>query len=260
MQDITVIGAAVFGLLVGSFLNVVIWRVPRGESLVRPSSHCPSCDSPISPRDNVPVLSWLLLRGRCRRCHARIDSRYPLVELATAALFAGMAMRFGAHGPLPAFLYFAAVGLALALIDLDVHRLPNSLTLPSYVVGVVLLGFAALVGHAPFSFVRALAGMATMFCAYFLLVLAKPGGMGWGDVKLSGVLGLYLGFLGWGAVAVGAFTAFVIGGVVGLALIVSKRAGRKTKIPFGPYMVAGALIAVFAGGPLVHWYVHLTIG
>jgi len=260
MQDATVVGAAVFGLLVGSFLNVVIWRLPRGESLVRPPSHCPSCDNPVSPRDNVPVLSWLLLRGRCRRCNARISLRYPLVELATAALFAGMAIRFGPNAALPAFLYLAAVGLALALIDLDVHRLPNALTLPSYVAGVVLLGFAALVEHAPSTLVRALAGMAVMYCAYFLLVLAKPGGMGWGDVKLSGVLGLYLGFLGWGAVAVGAFTAFLIGGVVGLALIASKHAGRKTKIPFGPYMVAGALIAVFASGPLVHWYVHLTIG
>jgi leader peptidase (prepilin peptidase)/N-methyltransferase len=260
VQDATVAGAAVLGLLVGSFLNVVVWRLPRGESLVRPSSHCTSCDDPVSPRDNVPVLSWLLLRGRCRRCNARISPRYPLVELATAVLFAGMAMRFGPHAALPAFLYLAAVGLALALIDLDVHRLPNALTLPSYVVGIVLLGLAALAEHAPSTFLRALAGMAVMYCAYFLLVLAKPGGMGWGDVKLSGVLGLYLGFLGWGAVAVGAFAAFLIGGGVGLALIASKRAGRKTKIPFGPYMVAGALIAVFAGSPLVHWYVHLTIG
>lgn len=171
-----------------------------------------------------------------------------------------MALRFGPHAALPAFVYLAAIGLALALIDLDVHRLPNALTLPSYIVGIVLLGVAAFVGHSPASFVRALAGMVAMYCFYFLLVMVKPGGMGWGDVKLSGVLGLYLGYLGWGELAVGAFSAFLLGGVVGIALMVSGHAGRKAKIPFGPYMVAGALVAVFVGHSLAHWYVHTTIG
>src|SRR4051794_8049563 len=117
--------AAVFGLIVGSFLNVVVWRVPRGESIVSPPSHCPRCDTPIAPRDNVPVVSWLLLRGKCRHCGEPISARYPLVELLTGAVFAGLAARVGLHWVLPAFLYFGAICVALALIDLDHKRLPN---------------------------------------------------------------------------------------------------------------------------------------
>jgi leader peptidase (prepilin peptidase)/N-methyltransferase len=255
-----VAGVAILGLLVGSFLNVVIWRVPRGESIVRPPSHCPACDRPIAPRDNVPVLSWLLLHGRCRACAEPISARYPLVELVTAGLFAAVALRFGAHLELLAFLYLAAIGVALALIDLDVHRLPNALTLPSYPVGAVLLTGAALVRHQPHLLLRAAIGMAALYLFYFLLVLIKPGGMGWGDVKLSGVLGMYLGYLGWGTLAVGAFLAFLIGGLVGVALMLAGRAGRKSKIPFGPYMVVGALVAVFVGNQLAHWYTHVTFG
>jgi len=260
MQGLTVGAAAFFGLLVGSFLNVVIWRVPRGQSVVRPPSHCPTCDARIAARDNVPVFSWLALRGRCRACRARISARYPFVEACTAALFAAMALRFGPHLSLVAYLYLGAVGLALALIDLDVRRLPNALTLPSYVVGAVLLAAVAAVDDAPFSVVRGLVGMAAMYCFYFALVVVKPGAMGWGDVKLSGVLGLYLGFLGWAELVVGAFAAFLLGGLVGIGLLLSGSGGRKTKIPFGPYMVVGALVAVFAGRPIAHWYLGLTFG
>ena len=139
--------ASVLGLAIGSFLNVVIWRVPRGESVVSPPSACPSCGNPISPRDNVPVVSWLLLAGQCRHCHERISPRYPLVELGTAVLFGLTAWRFGLAWELPAFLYLAAITVALALIDIDVHRLPNSIVLPSYVVAGVLLTAAALLDH-----------------------------------------------------------------------------------------------------------------
>jgi leader peptidase (prepilin peptidase)/N-methyltransferase len=256
----TAVLAGILGLLVGSFLNVVIWRIPRGESVVRPPSHCPSCGQEISARDNIPLFSWLVLRGRCRNCQSHISVRYPLVEAANAALFAGLALRFGPHAILVAYLYLGAVGLALALIDLDVHRLPNSLTLPSYAVGAVLLTVAALVSHHPFDLLRAALGMAAMYAFYFLLVVIKPGGMGWGDVKLSGVLGLYLGFLGWGPLVVGTFLAFLLGGFAGVALMVAGRARRKSRIPFGPFMVAGALIAVFAGQHLAHAYLHATVG
>jgi len=253
-------GAGVLGLITGSFLNVVVWRVPRSEAVVRPPSHCPVCQHLIAPRDNVPVLGWLLLRGRCRHCAASISWRYPAVELATAALFVAMVMRFGLHPVLPAYLYLAAVGLALSLIDLDVRRLPNALTLPSYVVGIGLLGLASLARPGSGSFVRALIGMAVLYGFYLLLVFIKPGAMGWGDVKLAGVLGLYLGFLGWGTLVVGAFAAFLLGGVAGITLIVTSRAGRKARIPFGPFMIAGALLAVFAGHDIAHWYLHSTIG
>ncbi len=250
---------AVVGAVIGSFLNVVIWRVPRGESVVQPPSHCPACGRQVRGRDNVPVLSWLWLRGRCRDCHAPISVRYPLVEALTAGLFAGTAVRFGAAPELPAYLFLVAVGVALAGIDLDVRRLPNVLTYPSYPVSLALLGGAAAWQGDVGPFLRALAGMGALFAFYLVLVVVYPAGMGLGDVKLSGVLGLYLGWIGWGALAVGAFAGFALGAVVGAALLV-RGAGRKAKIPFGPFMIAGALIGVYWGVQLAAAYSDVTVG
>ena len=258
MTPTLVLACALVGLLIGSFLNVVVWRVPRGESVVSPPSACPECETPIRPRDNVPVAGWLLLKGRCRDCDTRISPRYPAVELATAVLFVVMAVRFGLDPVLPAYLYLAAVGLALALIDLDCKRLPDALTLPSYPVAVVLLGVAALAGSDSGSLLRALLGGAAMYGLYFALCFAYPAGMGFGDVKLAGVLGLYTGWLGWGAWAVGLFTGFLLGGVFGLALIAVKRGGRKTAVPFGPFMLAGTLLAILVGQDLAGAYLDAT--
>jgi leader peptidase (prepilin peptidase) / N-methyltransferase len=250
--------AALLGLLIGSFLNVVVHRVPRGESVVSPPSACPRCGTRISVRDNVPVLGWLLLRGRCRTCGVPISARYPLVEAGTALLFALVGLRFaGDPVVLPAYLYLAAVGLALALIDVDVRRLPNALTYPSYPVALLLLGAAALAGASSGSFLRALAGGAVALVLYLALVLAYPAGMGLGDVKLSGVLGLYLGWLGWGELALGLFLGFLLGGVFGVGLMLAGRGGRKSKVPFGPFMLLGALLAVLVGRPLVDAYLRL---
>lgn len=249
---------AVFGLLIGSFLNVVVWRVPRGESIVAPPSHCPSCDALIAPRDNLPVLSWLVLRGRCRRCGSRISVRYPLVEAGTAGLFVLMVWRFGATPQLPGYLYLMAVGLALALIDVDVKRLPNALTLPSYPVGLAALGAAAWAEGTPDRYIRSLIGMGALFGFYLLLVLVYPAGMGLGDVKLSGVLGLYLGWVSYGALAVGAFLAFLVGGVAGIAVMAVGGGGRKTRIPFGPFMLVGALLGVLVGQSIASGYADLT--
>jgi leader peptidase (prepilin peptidase)/N-methyltransferase len=249
-----------FGLLIGSFLNVVVHRVPAGLSVVSPPSACPACGNAIRPRDNVPVAGWLLLKGRCRDCAEPISPRYPLVELGCGVLFAVMALKFGLDPVLPAYLYLAAVGLALALIDLDCKRLPDALTLPSYPVGAVLLGIAALTGSDSGSWIRALIAGAAMFAVYFLLCLAYPAGMGFGDVKLSGVLGLYLGWLGWGTLAVGLFLGFLLGGVFGIALIAVKKGGRKTAVPFGPFMLGGALIAILVGERLADAYLGVTIG
>lgn len=252
-----VVLCALVGLVVGSFLNVVVWRVPRGESVVRPASHCPGCAQPVRPRDNVPLLSFVLLGGRCRDCRARISARYPLVELLTAALFAGLAVRFGAHPALPAFLYLAAVSVALALIDLDVQRLPNVIVLPSYLVGAVLLALAALGQAAPADFLRAVEGMAACYVGYYLVALAYPAGMGFGDVKLAGVIGLYLGFLGWGPLAVGIFGGVLLGGLFSIGLL-ALGAGRKTAVPYGPFLLAGCFLGVFAGGPLADAYLRLS--
>lgn len=250
-----VLPVALLGLVIGSFVNVVAWRVPRGESVVRPPSACVACGTRVQSRDNVPVVSWLLLRGRCRTCSATISRRYPLVELGTAALFAAMALELGWDPVLPAYLYLAAVGMALALIDLDCKRLPDALTLPSYPAAVVLLAVAALLGSDSGEIGRALLGGAAMYALYFALCFAYPAGMGFGDVKLAGVLGLYTAWLGWGAWAVGLFAGFLLGALFGIALMVVGRGGRKTAVPFGPFMLLGVLVAVVAGPELAQAYV-----
>jgi len=248
------------GLLVGSFLNVVIWRVPRGESVVRPASRCPGCGGALRLVDNVPVVSWLLLRGRCRSCAAAIPARYPLVEVSTAVLFALVGWRVGLTPELPAYLYLSGVGLALAVIDLDHRRLPDALTLPSYAVLTVLLGVASLVLGDGWALVRAGLGMAALYAFYFVVMLVQPRGMGFGDVKLAGVLGLALGWLGWGELVTGAFLGFLYGAGVSLLLLASRRATRKSLVPFGPFMVAGAITAVLVGDRLLAAYLGLTLG
>ena len=252
---------AVLGLAIGSFLNVVIYRVPRDESLLRPGSHCPRCDTPIRARHNVPLLGWLLLRGKCAACAAPISVRYPLVELGTAALFVAVTARFGLTPELPAYLYLAAIAVALTMIDLDVKRLPNAIVLPSYVVGALTLLPIVFVTGDWWAAARALIAMAALWLFYFALFFLYPGGggMGYGDVKLAGVLGLYLGWLGWSSVLIATFAGFLLGGLVGALLMALRRAGRKSAIAFGPYMLAGALLAIFLAGPIATWYGSLLL-
>ncbi|TCC60337.1 prepilin peptidase [Kribbella pittospori] len=254
MTPALVLIAGLLGLAVGSFLNLVVYRVPRGESVVSPPSHCPRCSRPVRGRHNVPVAGWLLLRGRCADCRLPISIRYPLVELATALLFAAVAWRFGASAALPAYLWFTGAGIALALIDLDVRRLPNAIVLPSYPVLVALLACAAAWEHDWWALGRAVIGAAALLGFYLLLVLAYPAGMGWGDVKLAGLTGFVLAYLSWPALLIGAFAAFVLGALTGIALIAGGRAERKSALPFGPFMVAGVLLAVFAAAPVADWY------
>ncbi len=252
-------GCGLVGIIIGSFLNVVIWRIPRGESIVSPPSACPECGQQIRPYDNIPVISWLVLRGRCRDCGNPISSRYPLVELGTGVLFAITAWRFGLSWDLPAFLYFAAIAVALAIIDLDVKRLPNVITLPSYVVAGLLLLLPAVLDGSWDTYLRAWLGAVALFIFYFLLAFIYPAGMGFGDVKLAGVIGLYLGWLGWGSLMVGAFLGFLLGALIGIAMMVGGKAGRKTAIPFGPFMLAGALIAVIWGQTLADLYADAVL-
>lgn len=259
-MPLALLAIALIGLLIGSFLNVVIHRVPRGESVVHPRSRCPGCENEIAPRDNIPVISWLLLRGKCRHCGTSISVRYPLVEAGTALTFVVMTLAIGINAQLPAYLYLAAVGVALAMIDLDVKRLPNALTLPSYGVGLVLLAVASFVDDDWDALVRGALGMAALFGFYFLLALIYPSGMGFGDVKLAGVLGLYLAYQSWGVLLVGGFLGFALGAFVGGGLMVAKRAGRKTKVPFGPFMLAGTLLGLLVGQQIWDWYIGVTAG
>lgn len=254
------------GLVIGSFLNVVIARVPAGRSLLTPSA-CPACGERIRPRDNVPLASWIVLRGRCRACDARISVRYPLIELATAVAFALVAVAaapalVAASGTdlaarileLVAYLAFAAIGIALVAIDLDVRRLPNPLVLGSLATGAVLLGAAAILGGDLASGARAAAGAGLAFALYFVIELASRGGLGMGDVKLAATVGLHTAYLGWGQLAVGVFAGFALGGVVGLLLLATRRATRRTAIPFGPWILAGAWLGIVVGQQVAAWY------
>jgi leader peptidase (prepilin peptidase)/N-methyltransferase len=245
------------GLAIGSFLNVVIYRVPRGESLVRPGSRCPSCGTEIRPWHNVPVVGWLVLRGRCAACGARISARYPVVEAGCAALFVLVAWRLwdlSLASAIPAYLYFTAVGLALAVIDLEHRRLPTVIVAPSYPVLAVLLGASALWQSDGWSFVRAVLGSAALFAFFFALAFIYPAGMGFGDVRLAGLVGGVLGYLSWSYWVIGSFAGFFLGALVGVVLIALRRGGRRTAVPFGPFMVAGALLALFVAAPLANWY------
>lgn len=254
MTGLLVAACALFGLAVGSFLNVVIWRVPRGESVVRPPSHCPACDAQIAPRDNVPVLSWVLLRGRCRACGAPISARYPLVELGTAALWVAMALRFGLAWELPAYLVLVSALLALSMIDLDTFLLPNKIVYPLCFVLVALLGGAAGLDGTPDAYVRALLGGLAALGFFLVVHLIAPRGMGFGDVKLSLALGVALGWISWGTVFLGLFLGFLLGAVVGVVLIATKVASRRDHVPFGPFLAAGTVLAILVGAPILDLY------
>jgi len=262
---------ALLGLAVGSFLNVVIYRVPLRRSIAHPPSACPHCGHGIAWYDNIPVVSWLALRAKCRNCGAPISARYPLVELGTGLSFVAVGLVFlpdvvgsstlapllAALLALVAFLCLAAISIALAMIDLDTQTLPNRLVFPSYIVGAILLGGSAVLSGSYGALIVAAIGCAASFALYFLMALVYPGGMGFGDVKLAGVLGLFLGWLGWGELAVGSFAPFALGGLFAIALLIIKRAGRKSRIPFGPWMLIGAWVGIFVGRDLSGWYLGL---
>ncbi|MPY92965.1 MAG: prepilin peptidase [Acidimicrobiia bacterium] len=244
--------AAAFGLCLGSFVNVVAWRVPRGESVNRPPSHCPRCDHELSWWENVPVASWLALAGRCHSCDGRIPVRYPLVELAGAALCA----LAGLHGlaALPALAVGFTTLLALSLIDLDCRRVPNrvlavglALSVALFVAGAAATGDWAALG-------RAVAGGLVGAGLLGAVHLASPGGMGMGDVKLAALCVLLLGWGGLRLVFAGLFAAFLLGAVVGVGLLVAGRAGRRTAVPFAPFLAAGTVAVVTFGPALTGLY------
>lgn len=244
--------AALFGFAFGSFLTVVVDRVPNKESIVRPRSRCPGCGTPIAPRDNIPVLSYLLLRGRCRTCGMRIPVRYPLLELATAAAFAGTAAVWTSPYLIVLLCAFCAVMLAVAAIDLERRIIPNRITYPSFVAFAALIALGWGLGQALNPAGAAIGALA--YGGFFLVIaLIAPGGMGMGDVKLTGLIGLVLGALGLRYMAVAAGVAILLGGIAGLGALAAGR-GRKGAIPFGPSLAAGAIAAVLVGERLASWY------
>ncbi|MFZ4515167.1 MAG: prepilin peptidase [Acidimicrobiia bacterium] len=296
MFTFVLVVCGILGLAVGSFLNVVIWRVPHRdeaeptasepidaetlhahsdadvdvrdatrlerapeatprETIFRPPSYCPGCHTPIKPYDNIPVVSWLLLRARCRTCKTRIPIRYPMVELANAVLFVLVALVYWDRPELIAYLILAAGLLALSVIDIELKILPTRVVFPLGVMVALALGGAALWNRDWHPALRALGGGAAAYVVIrFIYEVTRGRGIGYGDVRLSFVLGMALGWLGWEYVVGGIFGGFFLGAVLGLLLLALRIVARRTPIPFGPFLAAGTMIFVLLGAPILDWY------
>ncbi len=237
----------VLGAVLGSFINVIIYRLPRKESLVRPPSHCPHCRTPIRPQDNIPLLSFLLLKGRCRHCGQPIGWRYPVVELAAAFLLPVLWIRYPPPLQFVPAALLALMLLAISFIDLEHQLVPNAISYPGITLGLLL---AIPQGR----FTDALFTAAGAGVLFLLIALVSRGGMGGGDIKLATMLGA---FLGWPLTGVAVFAAFVAGASVGVVLLMTRRRGRKDPIPFGPALAVGGVVALLAGREIVGWYLRL---
>ncbi len=254
LQILIALYVAVLGLIVGSYLNVVIYRLPRGISTVLPRSRCPGCGAAIRARDNVPVFSYLLLRGRCRSCGTKISWRYPLVEAATALLFVACLFRFGLTVEALVAVVFSCLMLALALIDYDHMILPDRITLPGIVLGLAVQPWIHWVGLVA-SVLGVLLGAGILLAvwgAWYLI--RKEEGMGLGDVKMLALIGA---FLGWKGVLVALFCGALAGSVVGIALMRWGSHDMRSKLPFGTFLALGGLIALFAGEAIAGFYARL---
>jgi leader peptidase (prepilin peptidase)/N-methyltransferase len=238
-----------FGLIIGSFCNVVIYRLPQGKSIVTPGSQCRSCGSPIRPWDNIPLLSYFLLRGRCRFCKEPISTRYPTIECISGMLFVLLYLKFGLSMTFFVYAFLTSALLIVALIDLDHRIIPNIITLPGMAVGVGLS-----MGVLPLAPLASLFGLMIGGAIFYLIALVSKGGMGGGDIKLIAMIGAFLGLQG------GLFTIFasaLLGSVVGLMLMLLGKRGRKDRVPFGPFLSFGAILFMLCGDGVIQWYLNL---
>lgn len=242
--------ALVLGLLIGSFLNVCIWRLPRRESVVTPRSRCPSCAAPIRAWDNIPVVSFLLLRGRCRACGAGISTRYPVIEAANGAAYVLIVWKFGVSWEAVIYAAFVSALLVVTMIDLDHQIIPDRITLPGIVVGLAVSYFL------PHGFLSGLIGLFAGGGLFYLIAVISRGGMGGGDIKLIAMIGT---FLGWQMALLTIFLAALSGSVVGIYLMAARGHGRKSKVPFGPFLSLGAIVALFVGVEMVQWYLDWSL-
>ncbi len=256
MFTVVVLACALGGLAVGSFLNVVIYRVPIGKSIVTPPSACPGCGAPVAPQDNIPVVSWLLLRRRCRNCRAPISARYPAVEALTAILFTLLAVRFGASWSLPAEIAFVGGLIALAAVDFERYLLPRAILYPTLAMVAVGLVAAAAVTDEWRRLGVAVLCAAGAFGFFFAIHFLRPAWLGFGDVRLAALLGLALGWMGPWYLVIGFMIANLVGAAVGIGLILAGKATRSTALPYGVFLAAGAILALLVGGPIISWYSH----
>ncbi|HTV11216.1 MAG TPA: prepilin peptidase [Acidimicrobiales bacterium] len=250
----------VIGLIVGSFANVVIYRVPEGRSIVRPGSSCPQCGARVRPGDNVPVLSWFLLRGRCRDCKAPISPRYPTVEALTGLIFAGMGARFGISWTGAGEATLAGGLVVLGFIDLERMLLPRRIVYVTLTVLAAVLIAGAVSGSQWHRLGVAALCAVVPWALFFAINFVSPKALGFGDVRLALLIGFGLGWLGAAYAFLGFIVASVLGALVGLTLMALGKAERRTPVPFGTFLAIGAVAAVLAGAPVVHWYLGLING
>jgi leader peptidase (prepilin peptidase)/N-methyltransferase len=246
IEPVTVL---VLGLIIGSFCNVVIYRLPLGKSIITPGSHCRVCSAPILPWENIPLLSYILLRGRCRVCKDPISLRYPVVELVSGVLSMLLWFKFGFSIPFAVYAALTSTLLTVALIDYDHKIIPNIITLPGMVIG---LGLSTYV--LPLTLVDSLLGLFLGGGLFYLIALLTKGGMGGGDIKLIAMIGA---FLGWPGALFTIFSGALLGSLVGIALMLLGRKGRKDKVPFGPFLSSGAILFILVGDDLISWYLNL---
>jgi leader peptidase (prepilin peptidase) / N-methyltransferase len=246
--------ALILGLIIGSFLNVCIYRIPRNLSIVSPGSACPKCNTPIQPWDNIPVLSYIILGGKCRECGEKIPLQYPLIELLNGVLYVAIFVVFGQGWYLPMLFIFVSALVVITFIDLEFQIIPDVISLPGIVIGLAASYFYLTDPFVPgklLGFVNSLIGALAGGGLFFIIVILSRGGMGGGDVKLMAMIGA---FTGWKGVFLTTLVGSFVGSVVGIAMMMFSDAGRKTKLPFGPYLAIGALATLLLGGPIFDWY------
>jgi leader peptidase (prepilin peptidase)/N-methyltransferase len=246
--------AFILGSIIGSFLNVCIYRMPRGLSVVSPSSRCTSCGAPVRPYDNIPIISFFLLGGRCRNCKSKISARYPLVEALNGFMYVLVVLRFGLGLHTPVLLAYCSAMVVITFIDLDFQIIPDVVTVPGIVVGLIA---GSLILPDPFDrgfllgFKTAAIGLAAGGILFLVIAVLSKGGMGGGDIKMMAMIGA---FSGWKSVLLTTFAGSLLGSVIGISLMVFKGKGRKTKIPFGPFLAIGAIISLFWGQEIAAFY------
>lgn len=243
------ITAFLFGSVIGSFLNVCIYRIPKKESIIFPPSHCPSCGKKIRAYDNIPIISYILLKGRCRECGGKILFQYPLVEFLNAAGYVIMIWKFGVgiNALIYALLYSALI--VVTFIDLEHQIIPDRITLPGILIGFIL-GASVL----PVGWFNSLIGLLLGGSLFYLVAVASRGGMGGGDIKLTAMIGA---FLGWKYTLLTIFLGALAGAIVGLSLMIFKGKGRKHPVPFGPFLALGAVASLLWGNDIIKWYINL---
>jgi len=248
--------AFIFGSVIGSFLNVCIYRMPRSMSIITPSSRCPSCNIPIRAYDNIPMLSYLLLGGRCRVCKARIPLRYPLVEFLNAALYVSVLWRFGLDWHTLVYFIFCSALVVITFVDLDFQIIPDRITLPGILIGLIagsLLMPDPFMRNALLGFKASIIGLFAGGGLFYAIAVLSKGGMGGGDIKMMAMVGA---LMGWKSVLLTTFLGSLTGAAFGITLMIFKGKGRKTKIPFGPFLALGTLITLFYGQEIFHWYFY----